>query len=98
MAPPLADPSGAGCTLNISHRCRPKTMHHTTLFRSNRSHAVRLGKDVAFAKTVKEVTIIKEGARRVIVPAGTVWDDFFDSPGNELPDRDQPQVQQRDPL
>ena len=51
-------------------------MARTKLFRSNRSQAVRLPKEVAFPEGVKDVTIIREGARRVIVPANAVWDDF----------------------
>jgi antitoxin VapB len=70
----------------------------TKLFRSNRSQAVRLPKDVAFPEGVKDVAIIREGARRVIVPANSVWDDFFDAPGIDLPPRGQPRAQERDPL
>jgi len=70
----------------------------TTLFRTNRSQAVRLGKDVAFPDNVREVAILRDGARRVIVPAGAVWDDFFDAPGVDLGERQQPQAQARDPF
>ncbi len=62
-------------------------MHRTTLFRTNRSQAVRLSKDVAFPASVREVTILRDGARRVIVPAYAVWDDFFDAPGFDLGER-----------
>ena len=71
-------------------------MNLTTLFRSNRSQAVRLGKDVAFPDNVREVAILRDGARRVIVPAGAVWDDFFDAPGVDLGERQQPQAQTRE--
>jgi antitoxin VapB len=71
-------------------------MTRTKLFRSNRSQAVRLPKDVAFPDGVKDVTILREGAKRVIVPAGALWDDFFDAPGIDLPPRDQPRAQDRD--
>lgn len=71
-------------------------MTRTTLFQSNRSQAVRLPKDVAFPEGVREVTILKEGYRRVIVPAGRTWDDFFDAPGIDLGERDQPAVQERE--
>jgi antitoxin VapB len=71
-------------------------MARTKLFRSNRSQAVRLPKEVAFPAGVKDVTILREGARRVIVPANAVWDDFFDAPGVDLPPRDQPHAQERD--
>ena len=70
----------------------------TTLFQSNRSQAVRLPKDVSFPPNVQEVVILREGSRRVIVPADSVWDDFFDSPGIAFPDRDQPDLQERDPF
>ena len=73
-------------------------MARTKLFRSNRSQAVRLPKEVAFPDGVKDVTILRDGARRVIVPANAVWDDFFDAPGIDLPPREQPAVQERDKL
>ncbi|MCR6633030.1 MAG: type II toxin-antitoxin system VapB family antitoxin [Magnetospirillum sp.] len=63
-------------------------MTRTTLFQSNRSQAVRLPKDVAFPDGVREVAILKDGARRVIVPANAVWDDFFPASGVDLPDRE----------
>lgn len=53
------------------------SMTRTTLFQSNRSQAVRLPKDVAFPPGVREVAIIRDGARRVIVPATAIWDDFL---------------------
>ena len=70
----------------------------TTLFQSNRSQDVRLPKDVSFPPNVREVVILREGSRRVIVPADSVWDDFFDSPGIAFPDRDQPNLQERGPF
>jgi antitoxin VapB len=73
-------------------------MTRTTVFQSNRSQAVRLPKDVAFPKDVKEVAVLRDGKRRVIVPANAVWDDFFDAPGIELAARDQPPAQEREPL
>jgi antitoxin VapB len=73
-------------------------MTRTKLFRSNRSQAVRLPKDVAFPESVTDVTILREGARRVIVPASAVWDDFFDASGIDLPPRDQPRAQERDEI
>ncbi|KTE24232.1 MULTISPECIES: AbrB/MazE/SpoVT family DNA-binding domain-containing protein [unclassified Sphingopyxis] len=69
---------------------------HTSLFRSNRSQAVRLPKDVAFPEGVKEVCVVREGKRRIILPAEAIWDDFFEAPGIALPERDQPQAQVRD--
>lgn len=71
-------------------------MTRTTIFQSNRSQAVRLPKDVAFPEGVRDVAILKDGARRVIVPANAVWDDFFAAPGIGLPDRDQPTLPERE--
>ena len=71
-------------------------MTKTTLFQSNRSQAVRLPKDVAFPEGVRSVTVLRDGARRVIVPSDAVWDDFFDAPGIDLGERDQPALQDRE--
>ena len=73
-------------------------MTRTTLFKSNKSQAVRLPRDVAFPDRVKTVTIIREGKRRIIVPADASWDDFFDAPGIDLGDREQPDAQVREEL
>jgi len=73
-------------------------MSRTRLFLSNRSQAVRLPKDVAFPDGVKEVTILRDGAKRVIVPSNAVWDDFFARPGIDLPDREPTEAQERDPF
>ena len=73
-------------------------MTRTTLFQLNRSQAVRLGKDVAFPDGVRDVTILRDGKRRVIVPANALWDDFFDAPGADLGERVQPSGQEREPF
>lgn len=73
-------------------------MVETTLFKSNKSQAVRLPKDVAFPDEVREVTIIRDGNRRIIVPAESSWDDFFAAPGIDLGARDQPAAQVREEL
>jgi antitoxin VapB len=70
-------------------------MARTALFQTNRSQAVRLSKDVAFPTGVREVSILRDGNRRVIVPADTAWDDFFAEPGIDIK-RDQPPVQERE--
>jgi antitoxin VapB len=55
-----------------------------------------IGPLIAFPEGVKEVRILRDGRRRVIVPANAVWDDFFDAPGVDLGARDQPPTQRRD--
>jgi antitoxin VapB len=55
-----------------------------TIFKSNRSQAVRLPKAVAFPEGVKEVTVIQEGKTLRLVPANALWDDFFAEPGIDI--------------
>ena len=68
----------------------------TRLFKSNKSQAVRLPKDVAFPEDAHEVAIIRDGKRRIIAPADSSWDDFFAAPGIDIDLRDQPPAQSRD--
>jgi antitoxin VapB len=75
---------------------RESVMTRTRVFQSNRSQAVRLPKDVAFPSSVKDVTVLREGARRVIVPSDAAWDDFFDAAGIDIAERDQPLAQVRE--
>jgi len=73
----------------------------TKLFKSNRSQAVRLPKEIAFPESVKEVEITAIGSKRIIVPAGQSWDDWFAGPGvsaDFMTERNQPQDQIRESL
>ncbi|GAB7003628.1 toxin-antitoxin system antitoxin VapB [Nocardioides sp. AN3] len=80
-------------------------MVHTKLFLSNRTQAVRLPKDVAFPEDVSEVEITVEGEARLIRPVRVdiSWGGFFELrdalrrefPDSELPERDQPEPQER---
>jgi antitoxin VapB len=70
----------------------------TKLFLTNRTQAVRLPKDVAFPEGVEDVIVLREGARRVIVPAHALWDDFFDRPGIDIDRGEQPEAQSREAL
>ncbi len=77
-------------------------MTTTTLFLTNRTQAVRLPKEAAFPKSVREVEILKIGNSRVIVPKGRRWDDFFlHGPGaaeDFMREREQPRAEEREPL
>jgi antitoxin VapB len=53
-------------------------MSSTTLFRSNRTQAVRLPKEVAFPAGVREVEILVVGNARLIVPKGKRWSSYFE--------------------
>jgi antitoxin VapB len=70
----------------------------TTLFQSNTTQAVRLPKDVAFPEGVSAVTVVREGKSRIITPSDAVWDNFFDEPGVDLGEREQPLAAAREPL
>jgi antitoxin VapB len=71
----------------------------TKVFKSNRSQAVRLPKEVAFPESVKNIEITAIGNSRIIAPAGQSWDDWFDAPGvssDFMPQRLQPEDQTRE--
>jgi antitoxin VapB len=68
----------------------PLPMVRAKLFRTNRSQAIRLPKDIAFADSISEVLIFREGARLIVVPADTAWDDVFDRLPIDFPNREQP--------
>ena len=73
----------------------------TTVFKSNKSQAVRLPKPVALPDSVKKVEIIAIGNTRLITPAGESWDSWFNSPGvsdDFMVERDQPVDQKRETL
>jgi len=77
------------------------TTIHTTLFKSNKTQAVRLPKPVALPDSIKKVEIIAIGNTRIITPAGESWDHWFDGPGvsdDFMLDRDQPADQEREML
>lgn len=74
-------------------------MEQSTLFKSNRSQAVRLPKAVALPDNVKRVDVIAIGRTRIITPAGESWDSWFegeDVSDDFMADRDQPADQSRE--
>jgi antitoxin VapB len=77
------------------------TAIHTTLFKSNKTQAVRLPKPVALPGSIKKVAIVAIGNTRIITPAGESWDHWFDGPGvsdDFMINRDQPIDQEREVL
>lgn len=73
----------------------------TTLFRSNRSQAVRLPKLVELPASVNRVTIVAIGNQRIITPVYETWDVWFDNSqctDDFMTERDQPIDQQRELL
>jgi antitoxin VapB len=74
-------------------------MEQSTVFKSNRSQAVRLPKAVALPEDVKRVDVVAVGRSRIIAPAGEAGDSWFDGPGvtaDFMSERDQPPVQERE--
>lgn len=70
----------------------------TTVFKNNRSQAVRLPKPVALPENVKRVDVIAVGDTRIICPIGQTWDSWFDGPNvsaDFMIDREQPAEQTR---
>ncbi len=76
-------------------------MAQSTVFKNNKSQAIRLPKPVALPDNVKKVDIVKLGRARLITPAGESWDVWFDGKGvseDFIPEREQPGDQEREPL
>lgn len=61
-----------------------------SVFTSNRSQAVRLPKAVNFPDGVKELRVIPQGKGLLLVPADALWDDFFDQPGIDIREPEDP--------
>ena len=76
-------------------------MERASLFKSNKSQAVRLPKPVAYPKEVKQVDIVTLGRARIITPAGESWDTWFEGEGvseDFMVEREQPATQEREAL
>lgn len=76
-------------------------MTQSTVFTTNKSQAIRLPKAVALPDTVKRVEILKIGQTRLITPADSVWDSFFDGPAvsdDFMTERRQPPIQERETM
>ncbi len=76
-------------------------MERVSIFKSNKSQAMRFPKPVALPESVKKVDIIPLGRARLVVPAGEGWDSWFDGEGvtdDFMAQRDQPSDQERESL
>jgi antitoxin VapB len=74
----------------------------TRVFRTNKTQAVRLPKNVAFPAGVEEVEVLVVGEARLITPKGRRWSSYFaEGPFAEadfMTDRAQPDQQERETL
>lgn len=76
-------------------------MERASVFKNNRSQAIRLPKRVAMPPDVRQVDIVALGRARLIVPAGTAWESWFaEEPvtSDFMANREQPADQERDPF
>ena len=76
-------------------------MQRASVFKSNKSQALRLPKPVALPDSVKQVDIVAIGRTRIVAPAGEIWDSWFDGEGvtdDFMRDRAQPADQEREAL
>ena len=74
-------------------------MEQASVFKTNKSQAVRLPKSVALPEDVKKVDIVALGRARLIAPAGEAWDSWFDAEGvsdDFMSEREQPKDQERE--
>lgn len=53
-------------------------MAKSTVFKTNRSQAVRIPKELALPENVRRVEVIAVGSGRLIVPEGQSWDHWFE--------------------
>ncbi len=74
----------------------------STVFKTNRTQAVRLPKQVAFAEGIREVEVIRIGQSRIVSPVGNRWDDLFangpHTSADFMRERPQPTPEERQPL
>lgn len=76
-------------------------MVQTRIFKSNKSQAVRLPKPVALPEGIEEVDVVAVGQNRIISPAGSGWDEWFDNDSvtkDFMEKRSQPPNQEREAL
>jgi antitoxin VapB len=77
-------------------------MARSTVFRTNKTQAVRLPKAVAFPEGVHHVEIVKLGHSRLVSSVGQRWDEFFvngpRASEDFMSEREQPSPEERDPL
>ena len=85
----------------VSTKNQGANMERASIFKSNKSQALRLPKPVAYPDSVKQLDIVVQGRARIITPAGESWDTWFDGEGvseDFMTDREQPPHQERDVL
>lgn len=77
-------------------------MADSTVFKTNRTQAVRIPKELAYSDAVRDVVVTRSGDVITIVPKYKSWKDWFENGPHVSEDfmveRDQPLPQEREPL
>jgi antitoxin VapB len=73
-------------------------MTQSTVFKTNKTQAVRIPKALAFPDSVKKVKVVQQGNSLVITPVDDSWDAFMNGPrlDEDFVRPPQPEPQQRD--
>jgi antitoxin VapB len=75
-------------------------MSHSTVFKNNKTQAIRVPKALAFPDDVREVEIKRDGENLIVIPIrSNSWAEFFALPridNDFLKNREQPPMQERD--
>jgi antitoxin VapB len=76
-------------------------IHSNKDFKRIAGRLVRIPKEIAYPESVSEIESTAIGNKRILLPAGQSWDDWFESEGvseDFMSDRKQPEDQFRDNL
>jgi antitoxin VapB len=73
-------------------------MTQSTVFKTNKTQAVRIPKALAFPDHVKKVKIVSQGGSLIITPVDESWEAFFKGPGigDDFERPPQPEPQKRE--
>jgi antitoxin VapB len=73
-------------------------MTQSTVFKTNKTQAVRIPKAVAFPDHVKKVRVVQQGESLVITPIKITWEDFMNGPrlDDDFERLPQPEMQKRE--
>lgn len=85
--------------MSVVYPIKEMLMAQTTVFKTNRSQAVRLPKSVALPDDVKRVDVVAIGRTRIITPSGEMWNSWFDGENvsaDFMARREQPADQERE--
>jgi len=77
-------------------------MPDSTVFKTNRTQAVRIPKEIAYPDGVRDVVVTRQGDVITIVPKYKSWEDWFDNAPRVSEDfmteRDQGRADEREPF